>query len=96
MVPVSFGDVEGITRLENHFVSFEAINVWIGLAQLRESAKINGGMHRARNLVKVFILPLVKEPNPFLAIKMAEQQIDPVKILVNSSFATWGTKEVGG
>ena len=53
-------------------------------------------MYGSRNLVKVFILPLVKEPNPFLTFKMAEQQIDPVKIVVNSSFATWGTKEVGG
>ena len=95
-MPVAFWYVQRVAWLENHFVSFEAINVWIGLAQLRESAKINGGMHRARNLVKVLILPLVKEPNPFLAFKMAEQQIDPVKIVVNSSFATWGTKEVCG
>jgi hypothetical protein len=53
-------------------------------------------MHRSRDLVKPIVLVLIEEQYPLLTLKMAEQKVNPVKVVVNSGVAAGCAKKVSG
>jgi len=96
VVPIAFGDVEGITGLKQHFIAFEFRKERKPLRYSFQFAKINRGMHRSRDLVKPIVLVLIEEQYPLLTLKMAEQKVNPVTVVVNSGVAAGGAKKVRG
>jgi hypothetical protein len=70
VVPISSGDVERVPRVKDYFVAFESFKVWKCFAEFIQPAEVHSRMYRAGNLIEVFVLPLIKKPDAFLAFEV--------------------------